>query len=297
MEHKKKHINLDECINRIHIASPPPPIEHSALRSFEKLKKRINKNDYTVRHLHRSINYYRIGLVASIAILLVVLGGWAYTSSKHESTFIVKSNKSHIVKQVRLEDGTIIKLNNSSQIIYPEHFSSNKREIFLEGEAYFDVAHNAKSPFIVRTGELTIKVLGTKFTVNANSSNSLITASLLEGSIEIFDRENKLKMIPNQRVTYHIHNKKMELSSIKDATSEICWTENLWILSNTPLLEICQRLENQFNIKFIIMNENLINKTFTGQFHTNESLESILETLQISTSFKYERKKEHIIIR
>lgn len=97
-------------------------------------------------------------------------------------------------------------------------------------------------------------------------------------------------MKPNQKLKYDVSSGRVSLTELTNANREIKWTQNVWILSDTPLLDICQRLEQQFNVKFIIMNDELINKSFTGEFYTNESLESILKTMQISTSFKYEWK-------
>ena len=183
------------------------------------------------------------------------------------------------------------------KLIYPEHFSGDSREIFLEGEAYFDVKHDKKHPFIVRAGELKIRVLGTKFTVNASSQSPQITATLLEGSIEVSNEKKQMLMKPSQQLKYDVNSGNMLLTELNNAIREIRWTQNVWVLSDTPLLDICQRLEQLFNVKFIIMNDELIGKSFTGEFYTNEPLESILKIMQISTPFKYERKGKNIILK
>ncbi|CDA82711.1 uncharacterized protein BN772_01207 [Bacteroides sp. CAG:754] len=225
------------------------------------------------------------------------MSGWLYMMLDTDPSFIVTANNSGIVQHVILPDGSNIKLNNRSKLIYPEHFSKDSREVFLEGEAYFDVAHDKRHPFIVRAGELNIKVLGTKFTVNASSQMPQITATLLEGSIDVADKKKHILMKPNQQLTYNVGSGKMLLTEVTNASRETRWTENIWVLSNTPLLDICQRLEQQFNVKFIIMNDELIGKSFTGEFYTNESLDSILKTMQMSTPFKYEKKEGNIIIK
>lgn len=169
--------------------------------------------------------------------------------------------------------------------------------MFLEGEAYFDVKHDKKHPFIVRAGELKIRVLGTKFTVNASSQSPQITATLLEGSIEVSNEKRQMLMKPSQQLRYDVNSGNMLLTELNNASREIRWIQNVWVLSETPLLDICQRLEHLFNVKIIIMNDELIGKSFTGEFYTNESLESILKTMQTSTPFKYERKGKNIILK
>ena len=289
---------IDALIERIQVQSPLPDDNHSAEKSFSRLMARIvTDNHSTEIFLHR-IRRYRIGLVAASAALLFAIGTLLYTTAyEAEPTFLVASNNTGNVQNISLPDGTIIKLNNRSRLTYPDKFSSSQREVFLDGEAYFDVAHDKKHPFIVRAGELKIKVLGTKFTVNATSILPKITATLLEGSIDVSNEKGHLLMKPSQQLTYDAESGKMLLANLNNAEREIRWTENVWVLSNTPLLDICQRLERQFNVKFIIMNDELINKSFTGEFGTNESLESILETMKISTSFDYERKGKNIIMR
>lgn len=237
-------------------------------------------------------------MAAATVAMLIAMSGWLYNIvSDSEPAFIVASNNTGIVQKVTLPDGTIINLNTCSRLTYPESFSGKSREVFLDGEAYFDVAHDKRHPFIVRAGELKIRVLGTKFNVNASTLVPQITATLIEGSIEAVTGKKNILMKPNQQLKYDTSSGRVSLTELTNASREIRWTQNVWVLSDTPLLDICQRLEQQFNIKIIIMNDELIGKSFTGEFYTNESLESILKTMQISTPFEYEYKGKNIILK
>lgn len=296
-EEQKKNKRLDELIDSIELRSPHPGEEHSAEKSFTRLMARISANANPSDVFRRRANHYRIWLAAATVALLIAMGGWLQMALESDPTFVVTANNSGIVQEVPLPDGTIIQLNNRSKLIYPEQFTGDLREVFLEGEAYFDVAHNKKKPFVVSTGELKIRVLGTKFTVNAISMNSQITTTLLEGSIDVSDSIEHKLMKPNQQLTYDINTRKMSLVDLANAEKEVRWTKNLWVLSDTPLLTICQRLEQQFGVKFIVVNDALIEKSFTGEFQTSEPLDSILKTMQITTSFKYERKGDNIILK
>lgn len=297
VEKQKETIDLDRLIDNITLQSPNPNKEHSAENSFSRLMARIQEDNNSIDIFRRKASQYRVWLAAATVALLIAMSGWLYMMLDTDPSFIVTSNNSGIVQNVILPDGSNIKLNNRSKLIYPERFSKSSREVFLEGEAYFDVAHDKRHPFIVRAGELKIKVLGTKFTVNASSQMPQITATLLEGSIDVADEKKHMLMKPNQQLTYNVGSGKMLLTEVTNASRETRWTKNIWVLSNTPLLDICQRLEQQFNVKFIIMNDELIGKSFTGEFYTNESLDSILKTMQMSTPFKYEKKEGNIIIK
>lgn len=290
--------NLDELIDSIELRSPRPSKEHSAEKSFSRLMARIQPDKNSIDIFRQRANRYRIWMAAATVTMLIAMSGWLYNIvSDSEPAFIVASNNTGIVQKVTLPDGTVINLNTCSRLTYPESFSGKSREVFLDGEAYFDVAHDKSHPFIVRAGELKIRVLGTKFNVNASTLVPQITATLIEGSIEAATGKKNILMKPNQQLKYDTSSGRVSLTELTNASREIRWTQNVWVLSDTPLLDICQRLEQQFNIKIIIMNDELIGKSFTGEFYTNESLESILKTMQISTSFQYERKGKNIILK
>lgn len=289
---------LDELIDGIELHSPRPPKEHSAEKSFSRLMARIQPDNNSIDIFRQRANRYRIWMAAATVAMLIAMSGWLYNIvSDSEPAFIVASNNTGIVQKVTLPDGTIINLNTCSRLTYPESFSGKSREVFLDGEAYFDVAHDKRHPFIVRAGELKIRVLGTKFNVNASTLVPQVTATLIEGSIEAVTGKKNILMKPNQQLKYDTSSGRVSLTELTNASREIRWTQNVWVLSDTPLLDICQRLEQQFNIKIIIMNDELIGKSFTGEFYTNESLESILKTMQISTPFEYEYKGKNIILK
>ena len=240
---------LDELIDGIELHSPRPPKEHSAEKSFSRLMARIQPDNNSIDIFRQRANRYRIWMAAATVAMLIAMSGWLYNIvSDSEPAFIVASNNTGIVQKVTLPDGTIINLNTCSRLTYPESFSGKSREVFLDGEAYFDVAHDKRHPFIVRAGELKIRVLGTKFNVNASTLVPQITATLIEGSIEAVTGKKNILMKPNQQLKYDTSSGRVSLTELTNASREIRWTQNVWVLSDTPLLDICQRLEQQFNI-------------------------------------------------
>ena len=248
---KEETMKMDELINSIELRSPNPSKEHSAEKSFSRLMARIQTDNNSTDIFRRRARQYRVWLAAATVALLIAMSGWLYMMLDTDPSFIIKSNNSGIVQNVPLPDGTVIQLNNHSKLIYPERFAGDSREVFLEGEAYFDVKHDKKHPFIVRAGELKIRELGTKFTVNASSQSPQITATLLEGSIEVSNEKRQMLMKPSQQLRYDVNSGNMLLTELSNASREIRWIQNVWVLSETPLLDICQRLEHLFNVKII----------------------------------------------
>lgn len=294
----KDNKKIDEFINQLEIRSRLQENEYTVEKSYSRLMSRITAYDQSNKIFFRRIFWYRLSLVAASVALFMVVSGLLYTLHVAKiPDMIIACNNTSSIKCIFLPDGTVVKLNNQSKLTYPEEFDNNKREVFLDGEAYFNVAHDKKHPFIVRTGELDIRVLGTKFTVNASSMISQITATLIEGSIDVSNKKEHVLMKPGQQMIYDVDKSKILLSNLENANREIRWIDNVWVLTNTPLLDVCQRLERKFNVKFVITSPHLIDKSFTGEFYTNESLESILETMKVSASFSYERNGNRVILK
>jgi ferric-dicitrate binding protein FerR (iron transport regulator) len=298
-KYQKTDEAVDRWIDNIRLHSPQPSEEHSAEKAYKRLTKRVDTYHDTHTHKHKSLRDYRPWLVAATAAILLTVGGLRLLSlSQSEApTLLVANNNSEQVREVTLPDGSMVKLNAHSKMIYPERFDSKRREVFLDGEGFFEVTHDKKHPFVVRAGELSIRVLGTKFNVKANSLDTLITTTLLEGSVRVEHQADQLLMKPGQRMEYDVNTKQMRLLNVKDAERSIRWTHNIWMLTDMPLTAVCNRIERLYGVKFIITNERLLKKSFTGEFHLNESLDSLLRTMRACESFEYERKGDNIILK
>lgn len=290
----------DILLDRLRVTSPQPEAGHRAEEALDRLMSRIHREQAPLLTIPRDRNRkYRLWLAAASTVVVFLASGWLATALRPEPEMLVRSNTWEKVNSLTLEDGTQLTLNRGAQLIYPERFTGRQREIFLSGEAYFDVAHDASHPFVVRVGDLKIKVLGTKFNVEAYPDSGTITTTLLEGSVEVESQlsHRSLRMVPNQQLSYDTRSGEMQLSTLEESEMSIRWTDNVWILHQTPFMEMCKRLERMFNIKIVIVNDTLMNKKFTGEFHYGDSLESILEVIRITTPFEYELNGETLILK
>ena len=187
------------------------------------------------------------------------------------------------VASVVLPDNTKVWLNSNSIINYPAEFNRKNREVYLEGEAYFDVAKDADHPFIVTAGNYQIKVLGTEFDVNAYSdSASGFYTTLVSGSVEMSmmgdDSRQPMVLHPGQRLTYNAENDKVSVSYV-DTESLTSWRTGRITFCHTPLSEVLMMIGNTFGVRFVINNQSVIDSTYTGSFD-NQSLDNILFTLE-----------------
>ena len=189
---------------------------------------------------------------------------------------------------VTLSDGTIVWLNSGSKLTYPSFFGNDKREVSIEGEAYFDVAENKAKPFIARTGSIRVRVLGTHFNLYDYPEDSIVHATLEKGAIEVTigDNTNTIKIKPGQQFLYALADKKYELKEV-DTELYTSWIDNVLRFENAKLVEILKKMERWYGVK-IKMEEGLnLNEHFTISIKT-ESLKEILEMLAITTDLDYE---------
>ncbi len=155
---------------------------------------------------------------------------------------------------IKLADGTMVWLNAGSRLIYPSRFVDKTREVFLVGEAFFDVAKNAQQPFVVKTPEVQLEVLGTQFNISAYPEENVVQTVLTEGSVEmewidggVFGEH--LKVVPGQLV---IANKKEKETKVYSVNTDYytSWKEGYLTFSNSDLNRVVKKLERYYNIHF-----------------------------------------------
>ncbi|MDX8339373.1 FecR domain-containing protein [Draconibacterium sp. IB214405] len=191
---------------------------------------------------------------------------------------------------VQLTDGTEVNLNYGSRIKYPREFRGNTREIKLIGEGYFDVAHDSEKPFIVNTGKLNIKVLGTEFNVQAYPENQHVATTLVNGKVSLeeqgHDGEPKSlgAMQPGQHVDYNISSGEMESTS-GNIDKYIAWKDGKLVFDNEPIKGVASKLSRMFNVDIFVA-EELTDLSYTVTF-IDEPLFFILDLMTETTPITY----------
>lgn len=195
-----------------------------------------------------------------------------------------------------LADNSSIWLNANTIFKYPTKFSDKQREVYLDGEAYFEVSANEKRPFIVSTSQGCVKVTGTKFNLSAYSKYNKFETSLFEGNVGVFLNNEEDKVIninPTQKTV--VQNGKLKVIEIDDY-DEFLWRKGLIAFNDKKLKEILAVLEQYFDTNIQIETENLPDNTYTGKFRQSDGIDYALRVLQKSIHFTYERDNEEQII-
>ena len=239
-----------------------------------------------------------------------------------QQVFVKPGSKSKII----LPDGTVVRLNGSSTLSYNKDFNKSIREVKLDGEAYFDVTKDARHPFIVHTSKLDIKVLGTLFDVKSYQEDPTIEATLLRGSIEVYNKDDpsapKVFLKPNEKLVFRKkddlkipeHNK-ADLNSLKkiipdenisistlsankpdSLKTEISWLYDKLVIDGDNFTEMAQKMERWYGVKIEILSPALEQYHFNGIFK-NETVEEALDALQLTVKFKYKIKNDVVELR
>lgn len=192
-----------------------------------------------------------------------------------------------------LADGTRVWLNAESTLRFSYPFDS-LRTVYLDGEAYFEVAHNAAKPFEVKTEENTLRVLGTKFNVRAYKEQPY-QVTLLEGKVQISNGIDTEILVPNKQLNQPSEAKTYEVIPV-NAKLYSAWTKGVFEFNNASLRDIMCQLERWYNVEVDYATEDLKDIRFTGSILKNESLGYALEMIQKISDVRFSKRNEQVLI-
>lgn len=201
--------------------------------------------------------------------------------------------------KLTLVDGTRVWLNADSRLRYFATNTSSVRKVFLTGEAYFEVAHDSKRPFVVESGGQQIKVLGTRFNVSAYPDQHEIKTTLVDGSVQLNDmtRADSVYLAPGQQSVFDVDGESHFDVNYVNTDRYTAWTSGVFVFEHASLHEIMNRLSRWYVFDFEIANR-LSNLHFSGEFPRYENLDKVLEVI-ISTGYniKIELHDKTIILK
>lgn len=283
----------------------------------EKIEANIVQDD---ENTVRRFPIYKFALLVAACLLVII------------SVFVLKTN--HVqqkdagiteiaspkgaISNIQLPDGSKVVLNSGSKISYKNSFSSEHRDVFLSGEAFFDVVRDTRHPFIVTTQTIRIKVLGTRFNVRSYSNDKTSEAALLKGSIELTVLKNPDRQIilkPTEKVTVDnfaadlsknqsssrqdqfpsVELSQIHKSKLDSLPAEAIWMENKIVFDGLEFEEISKMLERKYNVSFRFKDERIRDMKFTGKFE-NIPLNRALKQLQVIENFHYKINDNQVII-
>jgi hypothetical protein len=201
--------------------------------------------------------------------------------------------------KIILSDGTRVWLNADTKISFPQKFlaTEDTRTVFLDGEAFFEVAHNKDQPFIVKSNDLEIEVLGTRFNLSSYASSDQISTTLVEGSVKINNSKDSIAELilkPSYQAAFNKNTEKLEAYKVN--TSDFtAWMHNKVLFRNEAFKDLILKFERAYNVSIINQIPELENERFTGEFD-KENIEVILKTFSSRLDFRYKIENKTITI-
>ena len=197
--------------------------------------------------------------------------------------------------RLTLADGTHLWANSGTRVVYPSHFEKNRREIYVEGEVYLDVFRNESAPFIVKTKDFQVQVLGTVFNVSAYPSEGMSSVVLVTGSVNVKNYEKEqVKLAPGQLV--NIHTGQLNTPKNVDIEPYVCWVKNMLMYTDEPLDRVFKKLNLYYGREFILEPE-VKEMLVSGKLDLKEKLEDVLHTISFSAPIYYEKFDDKIYVR
>ena len=210
------------------------------------------------------------------------------------SPFIVKADKGDKATVV-LPDGTDVILNSASQLSYLRDFGKNERRVQLDGEGYFQVAHDTRRTFIVQVGELEVKVLGTVFNVCAYNNEQDVTVVLLEGKVGVQTPSSSLIMKPGEKMNYNKSTHKLTTEKVYPE-DYVTWTKGSLYFQNESLDNIMKALSRAYDVTIRIDSPRIAEERFTGTI-PGGGIQNALNIIMLTSPFRYEVKDSVIVLK
>ena len=270
-----------------------PDIEVDIDKEFNLLQQRIEKEEKIATLKGKIVPVKRRtqwwSYAAAIA-LLVGLGTWLFVNQSVTTPQLVLTTASEEQKEIQLADGTKVWLNAQSSFTYPEYFDGTSRQVYLKGEAFFDVSRDVTKPFIIKTSNSSIEVLGTSFNVQALPSNNYTEVVVKTGKVRLaaLSTKQSVDLIANEKGIHQYPINQVNKVEETDM-NELAWKSKVLFFKNTPVPEVVESLERLFNVS-IQATANSQNCLFTGRFK-EPNLDMIIKA--ISEEFNIKVRKNN----
>jgi transmembrane sensor len=300
------------------------------LSEIKRREIKISEN----KILQRRIRVKRLifgGMSVAAVFLIAFFIGTLYNRPA-ENAFARKSATSGFIEikaplggksEVKLSDGTQVMLNAGSSIKYNSDYNLLNRNLVLEGEAYFTVARNTDLPLVVNAGNISIKATGTEFNVKAYSDEGIIETTLVDGKVEITQKDNSSKdrilvLEPRQKAIYASETNQMTLERIReiepqaikppnivsdkllispktDVEQATAWIKNKLIIRSENLENLCTKLERKYNVTFVFRDEEIKKYRFSGVL-LDETFAQVMDVIKLTAPVDYQLDGKTVIM-
>lgn len=196
-------------------------------------------------------------------------------------------------RDIFFQDGSTVKLNSGSHLSFPRFFGLKSRDVYLTGEALFQIAHNSGRPFIVHIDkDLSVEVKGTIFNICAYENATTVSVDLFDGAVVFHDGARSINLEPEQKLCYNKVTKKSTLSTLSWKQEDIPWINGVLIFRDTPLPEMVTILQRQYGVTIDVASDTAKRTTYSLKTIPGESLDNIFKDMEMVSSIKVKKVSE-----
>lgn len=270
------------------------------MRMLRNIESAINTENKIVNESQSKIRFQlnKWMRVAAMFILPVLTAAGVYfymsrldTSAAPLVIAVERGQKANIT----LPDGSKVWLNSQSKLTYSANFNIKKRELQLDGEAYFEVAHNPNKPFIVKSNDISVEALGTAFGMKAYNEDKLISSILMRGKVRVTTPDGEAILMPNDRIMYDKTTHKKVKNAVTNATDFTGWIHNELRFENESLGDIAKTIQRIYNVDIVFATVKLKNQRYTGTINNN-SLESVLNIISLTSPVLFQINNQQVTL-
>ncbi len=268
---------------------------------------RFHKNNQIVKTKRTWSKWFNPWRVAAVATPLLLLTALYLTHNKvmsHQDSSPMAMLQAHAItgeeRSLLLSDGTKVKLSPGSILLYPQDFKGKERKVFLAGEAFFEIKHDDKNPFLVNTSFFDITDLGTSFKVTAYADAEEVSTTVKSGKIELrLTDDNKCvyEMNPKDRFVYNVHTKESRMERVEDINNST-WKQAQIDLNDITLAEALHILERTYGKRFVLQSQRFTQTRITIHYNRGENLQNVMSIIaDLIPGMKYQIQNDTIFIK
>jgi ferric-dicitrate binding protein FerR (iron transport regulator) len=296
-------------IQKIWELSPTEDFEVDSQKAWEKFhtRNKIKSRKKFSRNVSK-VPLYVLRVAAVILVTAFAVVFMRYTMINEVETeqvsefYVMQTLETERGEKARVtfSDGTKVTLNSESSLRFPTEFHGSKREVYLEGEAFFDVNNDANQPFIVYAQDAEVQVLGTEFNVKGWENGSSVEVAVLQGKVAVGPVNSGINtqdqvILTDGFFTSITNGGKPAPPQRVNITNHLIWTRGGIHFDNEPMFKVVRDIERRFNVRIDGLSDDLMEVPYTGTFQYAD-LDEVLSIIGVTVGFDYQRDEKEIII-
>ena len=296
----KHNSEISDWIENSILDSPSVLDRETQMRMFLDVKSQILVSE-SASAINKQIISNRLNIRSWIRIaamfilpLITAAGVYIYMSETKSADPLIISVDRGQKASVTLPDGSKAWLNSLSKLTYTGDYNKKERRLELDGEAYFEVAHNPEKPFIVQGNAISVEALGTSFGVKAYNEDVVISSILMKGKVKVTTPVGSTILKPNERILFDKSNQQTNKLKVTNAVDFTGWIHNELRFENESLEEIAKNIQRIYNVKIIFASDRLKKLRYTGTVENN-SLESLLNIITLTSPISFQVNKQTVM--